>query len=57
MHRYLDVAGQKNSNFYVYNGLALFVGWLVYIVATVTTTILFCPMFFVKPIFNSHNSM
>jgi hypothetical protein len=27
------------------------------IVATVTTTVLFCPTFFVKPIFNSHNSI
>ncbi|GJN17356.1 hypothetical protein PR202_gb04415 [Eleusine coracana subsp. coracana] len=26
---YLDVAGQKNSNLYVYNGLALFAGWLI----------------------------
>ncbi|WOL16194.1 hypothetical protein Cni_G24976 [Canna indica] len=26
---YLDLAGQKNSNLYVYNGVALFFGWLV----------------------------
>ncbi|TVU36609.1 hypothetical protein EJB05_18548 [Eragrostis curvula] len=26
---YLDVAGQKTSNLYVYNGLALFAGWLI----------------------------
>ncbi|CAK9137491.1 unnamed protein product [Ilex paraguariensis] len=26
---YLDVAGQKTSNLYVYNGVALFLGWLV----------------------------
>ncbi|OMP02248.1 hypothetical protein COLO4_11233 [Corchorus olitorius] len=26
---YLDVAGQKSSNIYVYNGVALFLGWLV----------------------------
>ncbi|KAJ3692222.1 hypothetical protein LUZ60_012572 [Juncus effusus] len=26
---YLDLAGKKSSNLYVYNGLALFVGWLV----------------------------
>ncbi|XP_058075205.1 uncharacterized protein LOC131223733 isoform X2 [Magnolia sinica] len=26
---YLDVAGQKSSKLYVYNGIALFVGWLV----------------------------
>ncbi|KAJ1285948.1 hypothetical protein BS78_03G316200 [Paspalum vaginatum] len=25
---YLDVAGQKTSNLYLYNGVALFVGWL-----------------------------
>ncbi|KAL5974911.1 hypothetical protein ACLOJK_031587 [Asimina triloba] len=25
---YLDVAGQKNSKLYVYNGVALFLGWL-----------------------------
>lgn len=27
--RYLDVAGQKSSKFYVFNGVALFFGWLV----------------------------
>ncbi|XP_030962611.1 TLC domain-containing protein 4-B-like isoform X3 [Quercus lobata] len=26
---YLDVAGQKNSKLYTYNGIALFLGWLV----------------------------
>jgi len=26
---YLDVSGQKNCNLYLYNGVALFVGWLV----------------------------
>lgn len=26
---YLDVAGQKTSNLYLYNGVALFVGWLI----------------------------
>ncbi|XP_021279056.1 transmembrane protein 56 isoform X2 [Herrania umbratica] len=26
---YLDVAGQKSSNIYVYNGIALFFGWLI----------------------------
>ncbi|KAF5470296.1 hypothetical protein F2P56_010818 [Juglans regia] len=26
---YLDVAGQKNSNLYIFNGVALFLGWLV----------------------------
>uniref|UniRef100_A0A5B7A0U1 Putative transmembrane protein 56 n=1 Tax=Davidia involucrata TaxID=16924 RepID=A0A5B7A0U1_DAVIN len=26
---YLDVAGQKNSNIYICNGVALFLGWLV----------------------------
>ncbi|KAM7460391.1 hypothetical protein LguiA_020739 [Lonicera macranthoides] len=26
---YLDVAGRKNSNLYVFNGVALFFGWLV----------------------------
>lgn len=26
---YLDVAGKKSSNLYVYNGVALFLGWLV----------------------------
>ncbi|KAG6415524.1 hypothetical protein SASPL_122936 [Salvia splendens] len=26
---YLDVAGQKNSKLYIYNGVALFLGWLV----------------------------
>ncbi|XP_062180980.1 uncharacterized protein LOC133885305 [Phragmites australis] len=26
---YLDLAGRKGSNLYLYNGLALFVGWLV----------------------------
>ncbi|KAK9125008.1 hypothetical protein Scep_013854 [Stephania cephalantha] len=26
---YLDVSGQKNSKLYVYNGIALFLGWLV----------------------------
>ena len=28
--RYLDVARQKNSNLYVCNGIALFLGWLVW---------------------------
>lgn len=28
-YRYLDVAGQKTCNLYLYNGVALFVGWLV----------------------------
>lgn len=27
--RYLDVAGQKSSNIYIWNGVALFLGWLV----------------------------
>lgn len=27
--RYLDVAGMKNSKLYIYNGVALFLGWLV----------------------------
>ncbi|GAV80939.1 TRAM_LAG1_CLN8 domain-containing protein [Cephalotus follicularis] len=26
---YLDVAGQKNSSIYIWNGVALFIGWLV----------------------------
>ncbi|XP_042959641.1 TLC domain-containing protein 4-B isoform X1 [Carya illinoinensis] len=26
---YLDVAGQKNSSLYIFNGVALFLGWLV----------------------------
>ncbi|KAF7038312.1 hypothetical protein CFC21_048514 [Triticum aestivum] len=26
---YLDVAGQKDHNLYLYNGLAMFVGWLI----------------------------
>ncbi|KAJ8510593.1 hypothetical protein OPV22_001027 [Ensete ventricosum] len=26
---YLDLAGQKNSNLYLYNGVALFLGWMV----------------------------
>ncbi|XP_008804656.2 TLC domain-containing protein 4-like [Phoenix dactylifera] len=26
---YLDIAGQKSSNLYIYNGVALFLGWLV----------------------------
>ncbi|KAG1365568.1 putative protein SCARECROW 2-like [Cocos nucifera] len=26
---YLDIAGQKSSNMYIYNGMALFLGWLV----------------------------
>ncbi|XP_044485216.1 TLC domain-containing protein 4 isoform X4 [Mangifera indica] len=26
---YLDVAGQKSSNIYIWNGVALFLGWLV----------------------------
>ncbi|KAK1572507.1 hypothetical protein Q3G72_033772 [Acer saccharum] len=26
---YLDVAGQKNSTLYVFNGIALFLGWLI----------------------------
>uniref|UniRef100_A0A0A9H9C4 TLC domain-containing protein n=1 Tax=Arundo donax TaxID=35708 RepID=A0A0A9H9C4_ARUDO len=26
---YLDVAGQKSCNLYLYNGLALFAGWLI----------------------------
>lgn len=26
---YLDVAGQKNSTLYIYNGVALFFGWLI----------------------------
>ncbi|XP_010931427.1 uncharacterized protein [Elaeis guineensis] len=26
---YLDTAGQKSSNMYIYNGMALFLGWLV----------------------------
>ncbi|KAL6952640.1 hypothetical protein U1Q18_043967, partial [Sarracenia purpurea var. burkii] len=26
---YLDIAGQKNSKLYVFNGVALFFGWLV----------------------------
>ncbi|XP_072954406.1 uncharacterized protein [Typha angustifolia] len=26
---YLELAGQKNSNLYIYNGVALFFGWLV----------------------------
>jgi len=26
---YLDVSGQKNCNLYLYNGVALFIGWLV----------------------------
>ncbi|KAB2616729.1 transmembrane protein 56-like [Pyrus ussuriensis x Pyrus communis] len=29
MRWYLDVAGRKNSNLYVFNGAALFLGWLV----------------------------
>lgn len=27
-HRYLDVAGHKNSKIYLYNGFAMFFGWL-----------------------------
>ncbi|KAM1204917.1 hypothetical protein ACFX13_005904 [Malus domestica] len=29
MRWYLDVAGKKNSNLYIFNGVALFLGWLV----------------------------
>lgn len=28
--RYLDIAGQKDSNLYIHNGVALFLGWLVW---------------------------
>ncbi|CAN0876818.1 TLC domain-containing protein 4-B [Linum grandiflorum] len=42
--RYLDVAGQKTSKLYIYNGVMLFLGWLVSFLKAILSTTFTCKL-------------